>query len=311
MFRKALVFNTLLAALAPLAHTQALTSPCVYVPATYVNAVDITTSPNVDVGGQITNAIAQALAQGGNTVVVNSGGSPAPMTTPVVLSNLSNFNLIMRPGTNIYGYDLNHPMFSVIGGYNVKILGGTLYGLSPDTAPPVCVSILGTDGDATNTVEVNSLACSGTTGHGIEVVGYGKTFTNVQNISIHSTFVHDTGSVNIYGSGVNNLCVNSNVLVNPSTGGVAGSGDPSNVAVSYSENVYFGQNYVAGTPTWFRQPNPINTPPAGFYAFSSQNVNTDSNVFVSSQCTVATCSGTSDLPSSSLRGSRRYDPQRH
>ncbi len=298
MFRNAFVYPILLAALAPHAYTQALSSPCTYGVPTYVNAASVTTSPTQDVGAQINAAVAQTLANGGNTVVVNSGGSPAPMTTPVALNSLSNFNIIMQPGVNIYGYDLTQPMFTIAGGNNVKILGGNLYGLSPTTAPPSCISIAGSDGNAVNQVEVNSLLCSGTTDKGITVAGYGSTYTNVQNVFIHSTFVHDTGGVNIFASGVNNLCISSNVLVNPSTGGVGGSGDPSNVAVAYSENVYFGQNYVAGTPIWFRQPNPSNTPPSGLYAFSSMNVNTDSNVFVSSQCTVATCSSTGNLPNS-------------
>ena len=298
MFRKAFVCNVLLAALAPHAHTQALSAPCTYGVPTYVNAVNITTSPTVDLGAQINAAVAQTLAHGGNTVVVNSGGSPAPMTTPVSLNSLSNFNIILRPGTNVYGYGLTQPMFTIAGGYNVKILGGNLYGLSPDTAPPSCISVAGSDGNTVNMVELNSLTCSGTTSKGITVAGYGSSANNVQNVFIHSTFIHDTGSENIFASGVNNLCVNSNVLVNPSTGGVTGGGDPSNVAVVYSENVYFGQNYVAGTPIWFRQPNPVNTPPSGLYAFSSMNVNTDTNVFVNSQCTVSTCSSTGNLPSS-------------
>ena len=299
MIKKAFVCNVLLAAVAPHAHTQALNAPCTLAPATYVNGTTVTTSPTVDVGAQITNAIAQTLANGGNYVaVLPGGGGAAPMTTPVVLNNLSNFTLIMEPGTSIYGYELHQSMFTVYGGHNVKILGGNLIGLSPDTAAPTCVSVVGTSGSPVNTVEVNSLTCSGTTAHGIEVTGYGSTATNAQNISIHSTFVHDTGSVNIFASGATNLCMNNNVLVNPSNTGINGIGDPSNVAVAYSENVYFGLNYVSGTPIWFRQPNPSNTPPSGFYAFSSMNVNTDSNTFANSQCTVGTCSSTGNLPSS-------------
>ena len=298
MFRKVLVCNVLLAALAQHAHAQVLTAPC-SVPAsvTVGNPVVVTTAANVDTGALITNAIAQALASGTNTVIVNSGVSTAPMTTSVVLNNLSNFTLQLN-STSIFGYGLAHTMFTINGGSNVKILGGKLLAGTPGLNAPSCVAIVGNDSVQSNNIELGGFECSATTSHGIVLQGSGSTYANIQNVSIHNTLIHDTGSVNISASGVNRLCMKSNVLVNPATGGVNGSGDPANVAVAYSENVYFGQNYVAGTPVWFRQPNPTNTPPTGIYAFSSMNVNTDSNYFVNSQCTVATCSGTGNLPSS-------------
>ena len=260
--------------------------------------VVVTTAPNVDMGVVISTAIAQAVANGSNKVVVNSGGS-APMTTSVVLNNLSNFTLQLNPGTTLWGWNLSQPMFTVIGGQNVKIMGGTLFAGGTGTNGPSCISVLGTDAVPANTVELSGFECSGTTSHGVSVTGSGSTATsymNVKNVSIHNTLIHDTGSLNIYASGVSNICMQSNTLVNPAVGGIAGNGVPVNAGVSYSENVYFGTNYVAGTPIFFRQPTATNTPPSGFYAFTSTNVNTDTNTFVDSQCTLALCSGTGDLP---------------
>lgn len=261
--------------------------------------VVVTTAPNTDMGAVISNAVAQAVANGSNKVIVNSGGR-APMTTPVVLSNLSNFTLQLNPGTLIWGWNLSQPMFTVLGGNNVKIMGGSLFAGDTGTNGPSCINVVGTDTMPVNTLELSGTECSGTTSNGISVTGVGSTATsykNVQNVSIHNEFVHDTGSLNIYASGVSNLCMQSNVLVNPANEGIAGSGAPVNTGVSYSENVYFGQNYVAGTPTFYRQPTATNTPPSGFYAFTSMNVNTDTNTFATSLCTLALCSGAGDLPS--------------
>ena len=301
MLKHCIICTTFFAYFACHAQTAVLQPPCNIAAA--VNAVNppivVTTAPNADMGAVISHAIAQAVANGSNKVIVNSAGS-APMTTPVVLNNLSNFTLQFNPGVTLWGWNLSQPMFTVLGGQNVKILGGTLFAGDVGTNGPSCISVMGSDAVPANTVELSGFECSGSTSHGVTVTGTGSgatSYMNVQNVSIHNTLIHDTGSLNIFASGVNKLCMQSNTLVNPAVGGIAGNGVPVNAGVSYSENVYFGQNYVAGTPTFYRQPTATNTPPSGFYAFTSANVNTDTNTFENSQCTQALCSGTGDLPS--------------
>ena len=300
MLKRCIICSTLFTYFASHAQTPVLQLPCnIAAAVTTANpGVVVTTAPNTDMGAVISNAIAQAVANGSNKVIVNSGGS-APMTTPVVLNNLSNFTLQFSPGVTLWGWNLSQPMFTVLGGQNVKILGGNLFAGDVGTNGPSCISVMGSDAVPANTVELSGFECSGSTSHGVTVTGTGSGATrymNVQNVSIHNTLIHDTGSLNIFASGVNKLCMQSNTLVNPAVGGIAGNGVPVNAGVSYSENVYFGQNYVAGTPTFYRQPTATNTPPSGFYAFTSANVNTDTNTFANSQCTLALCSGTGDLP---------------
>lgn len=254
-------------------------------------------SARTDMGATITSAVAQAVANGSNKVIVTSDGS-APMTTPVVLDHLSNFTLQFGPGVKLWGWNLSQPMITVAGGHNVKISGGSLYAGAAGTNAPSCISVTGSDDEPADAIELSGFECSGTKAHGLSVIGSGTTVTsymNVKNVSIHETLVHDTGSLNIYASGVSKLCMQSNTLVNPAVEGIAGDGTPVNAGVANSEDVYFGQNYVAGTPTFYRQPAATNTPPSGFYAFASMNVVTDTNTFENSQCTVAICSDVSKL----------------
>src|SRR5450756_1499772 len=143
MFKKFLVSNILLVTLVPHMQAQVLQPPCTIpaqIPVSPKNpAIVVTTAPGVDTGYVISRAVSQALSSGSNTVIVNSGGR-APMTTPVILNNLSTFTIQMNPGVQIFGYDMAGAMFVVNGGHNVKITGGNLFAGDTGVNGPSCIS---------------------------------------------------------------------------------------------------------------------------------------------------------------------------